>query len=284
MKQKISNRYLVLDGYNLFHRARGGFQKGDWPVPFNFFRGLRPLIAQFLPLTRVYIVLEGNPKRHVALLPQYKANRPAAPDDFRRQIEKMVKILGMMPISVVQHDDFEADDVIAALIDHGQPGDVWTVVSSDSDFTQLLQRKTTGLIVDVYNWREGRYLEAPAYDYIVWKALRGDATDNIPRCPGMTENVAMQVVNDPNRLQVLMNDASFCASFKRNIELIELKTMDDSERAGITMTSPKSCDWNSVRSEFESMGFRSMLKESTWSKWTKTFDSIEDLYNDTTQT
>jgi len=37
-------RVLFIDAYNLIHRARSGFTKGDYPVVFNFFRGIRPLI------------------------------------------------------------------------------------------------------------------------------------------------------------------------------------------------------------------------------------------------
>jgi hypothetical protein len=65
---------LVLDGHNLMHRARSGFQLGDFNIVFNFFRGLKPLVEQFKP-SRVYLTLEGEPKRHLKLLPEYKANR-----------------------------------------------------------------------------------------------------------------------------------------------------------------------------------------------------------------
>ena len=54
-------KILFLDAYNLIHRARSGFTKGDYPIIYNFFRGVRPLVEKFDP-THVYFVLEGNPK------------------------------------------------------------------------------------------------------------------------------------------------------------------------------------------------------------------------------
>ena len=40
---------LLLDAYNLIYRARSGYMKGDYPVVYNFFRGIRPLIEKFNP-------------------------------------------------------------------------------------------------------------------------------------------------------------------------------------------------------------------------------------------
>jgi hypothetical protein len=37
-------KVLFLDAYNLIYRAKSGFTKGDFPVVYNFFRGLRPLV------------------------------------------------------------------------------------------------------------------------------------------------------------------------------------------------------------------------------------------------
>ena len=42
-------KILLLDAYNLIYRARSGFTRGDFPVVYNFFRSLRPLIEKFDP-------------------------------------------------------------------------------------------------------------------------------------------------------------------------------------------------------------------------------------------
>ena len=53
-------KVLLLDVYNLIHRARTGFTSGDHAIVYNFFRGLRPIIALHDP-DDVYFVLEGVP-------------------------------------------------------------------------------------------------------------------------------------------------------------------------------------------------------------------------------
>ena len=42
-------KVVLLDAYNLIYRARSGFTRGDFPVVYNFFRSLRPLIEKFDP-------------------------------------------------------------------------------------------------------------------------------------------------------------------------------------------------------------------------------------------
>ena len=37
-------KVILLDAYNLIHRARSGFTKGDHAIVYNFFRGIRPLV------------------------------------------------------------------------------------------------------------------------------------------------------------------------------------------------------------------------------------------------
>ena len=161
---------LVLDGYNLFHRARSGFTKGDYPVVFNFFRSLKPLVEKFEP-TRVYITLEGEPKRQLAMLPSYKANRIVdrtteegekkhlALVEFHRQKDIIIDLLEKhFPLSVLQHPDFEGDDVIYNVVKNASAAVDFVVVSSDSDFTQLLQDFHN---VRVFNKITNAYVEAP---------------------------------------------------------------------------------------------------------------------------
>jgi len=89
-------KVLFLDAYNLIHRARSGFTRGEYPVVFNFFRGVRPLVEKFSP-DKVYFVLEGNPKfRNDLLDGEYKAGRVNPGNHFHRQkaiIINMVKSL-----------------------------------------------------------------------------------------------------------------------------------------------------------------------------------------------
>jgi DNA polymerase-1 len=217
-------KILFIDGHNFMHRARSGFQLGDYNVVYNFFRSLKPLIEQFGP-NRVYFTLEGHPKKRYELLPEYKANRivdqttEAGQEkhkslaDFHRQADVIVNMLALhFPISVMKHADFEADDLIFNVIRNASEAVEFTVVSTDTDFIQLLQKFPN---VKLYNPVTKAFVEAPEYDYVHWKALRGDGSDNVPGIPGVGDKTAEEVMNDEDKLRALLTEHG--ATFSRNV-------------------------------------------------------------------
>jgi 5'-3' exonuclease len=272
---------LVLDGHNLMHRARSGFQLGDYNVVFNFVRQLRALVEQFQP-TRVYFTLEGAPKRQLQLLSGYKANRVIdeadekavrSRDSFLRQKDLIVEMLQKhFPISVVQHPDFEADDVIHNLIRNSSKSAEFTVVSTDTDFIQLLQAFDN---VRLYNPVTKKLVEAPPYNYCIWKALRGDPSDNVPGLVG--EAKALELVTDRyvSFVAEAYKDAksNLSADLARNITAISFHDWTPEETLGMRSSEPTR-DWERVRELFQAWSFGSLLKEGTWAKFVATFDPL----------
>ena len=117
-------KVVMLDAYNLIHRARSGFTKGDHAVVYNFFRGVRPLVELHNP-DRVYFVLEGVPKHRQALLPTYKSDRVSPGDSFHNQKRIIISLVrSAFPFQVVQAEDLECDDLIGNLARyHDEKGD-----------------------------------------------------------------------------------------------------------------------------------------------------------------
>lgn len=268
---------LVLDGMNLLHRARGGFKKGDHPIAFNFFRGLRPLVEMFNP-DDCFFVLEGRPERNLELLPEYKATRPtmSEADDFWRQVDEVVSLLKRaFPVRVFQHPRYEADDVIANICKRrkdDENGLSITVVSSDSDFIQLLQQHSH---VKLWNWRKKAYEQAPAYDYVSWKALRGDGTDNIPGVPGVGDKTAERLLKDGPSFLKKMEDAAGKSIYERNLQLVKFFDFTDAEDEELlALCHDGRADWDEARRTFESWDFRSMTNEPSWMRYVKTFERL----------
>jgi DNA polymerase-1 len=280
-------KILFVDGHNFMYRARSGFQLGDYNVVYNFFRSLKPLVDQFAP-NRVYFTLEGHPKKRYELLAEYKANRHvvAKPDatpeevveyekkrkseeDYRRQQSVIVDVLSkMFPVSVMRHRDYEADDLIYNVINNASRAVEFVVVSTDTDFIQLLQKFPN---VKLYNPVTKMFVEAPSYDYITWKALRGDGSDNIPGIPGIGDKLAEDVMGDDVKLTALMEEHG--ATFERNVELIQFPQWTLDEMSAMESSAPVK-DWETLAGLFESWAFKSMLKEPYWSKFKATFDTL----------
>jgi DNA polymerase-1 len=251
---------------------------GPAPVIFNFMRNFRSLIEQFNP-SRVYFVLEGKPQQRKDILPEYKANRAVVEgsveaverDKFFVQVDEIVGLLRtVFPISVVRHPRFECDDTIYNLIKRSTTAVDWVVVSNDTDFTQLLNEFHH---VKIWNPMKKAYVECPPYDYVIWKALRGDGSDNIPGIPGVGDKSAEELALDLDKLQSFLRVQSNADVFTRNMELIKFIEWSDTDMLEHTSSTP-SHDWGPLRSTFERYGFKSLLKDDAWEKFTKTFEPL----------
>lgn len=270
---------VAIDGMNFMHRARSGWQLGPAPVMFNFMRNFRSVIEQLNP-SRVYFVLEGKATHRKDAFSDYKANRTVEPgslealekEKFFAQTEEVINLLkSTFPVTVVRHPRYECDDTIYNLIKRGSSAVEWTVVSNDSDFTQLLNQFKN---VKIWNPMKKAYVSKTDYDYVAWKALRGDGSDNIPGIPGVGDKTAESLASNPKELDAfLASDFGKADIFIRNYELIRFAFWTDKDCMEMTSSSPVQ-DWQPLRSTFERYGFNSLLKESAWEKFTKTFDSL----------
>lgn len=277
--------HLIIDGYNLMHRARSGFKEGDYSIVYNFFRSLKPLIEHFEP-EDVYFVLEGSTSWRTVIDPGYKANRVLEPDDPKKiehdrfvvQKRIIVDILReCLPIKVVKHPGFEGDDVIASLCTWlsaaGAPQ--ITVVSGDSDFIQLLNRHEN---VRVFHPISKLFRPKPPYDYVMWKSLRGDLTDNVPGLEGIGDKRAEQLLASPDLLAKIMEDPTTKAQFEKNISLIRFIDIPhhhfvDGTAKGMMGAQP---NWEKLRARFTEMGFKSIVDNPKyWDKFTAAFSDLK---------
>ena len=265
---------LFLDGYNLIYRARHSMTRGyggDHTTVYSFFRSLRPLIEKFSP-DKAYFVLEGYPKRRMELAPDYKGTRTYHDDDgFRAQKRQIINILkDMFPIEVVRHRDYECDDVLANIIKYQHSDDECTVVSSDTDFIQLYNELDN---VSIYNPIRKSFFEKPDFDYVRWKALRGDSSDNIEGFRGIGKKRATALVLDDEKLQeFLSKDPTRTQMFEHNIEMIKFHDMQDT-MIEITRWEPV-INWDDVRHAFNDMKFFSITNDKSWNKFVNTFSCL----------
>lgn len=270
---------LALDGMNMMHRARSGFKMGPAPVIFNFFRQFKSLVDKFQP-NRVYIALEGRPVKRYEALAEYKANRKVEADDpraaelakFFEQKDVIVDLLAKhFPVSVVRHPLFEADDTLANLVRGSSTAIDWVLVSSDTDFIQLVGERDN---FRLYNPVKDEFVARPLeYDYVTWKSLRGDPSDNIPGVPGVGDKTAAKIASDIDLLTEFVSRPEVEPIFTRNYDLIRFAEWTDEEKLAMTSSSPTK-DWDAVKAVFSDYGFTSMVKDGSWEKYTTSFDNL----------
>jgi len=280
------DRVLLIDLFNQLWRASIGFSAPKTKVPlgyrdetdqkyvliYNFFRNLRPLIELLSP-DKVFMVSEGHPKHRYELYADYKANRiiktaekKSLSDRFQESKNEIVRLFNYLPVTFCRAADYEADDTIASLCDNLNTEHL-TVLSSDSDYIQLLQRGYKN--IQIYNPIKKEYMQSPQYPYVVWKCLAGDKSDNIPSLLGPKKAIA--TVTNPDLLKKFLAIEENRANFSINRKLIEFANVPDNE---IEMVEGIK-NFAKLRSEFTRMDFQSMINPTSWTKYCKTFDCIK---------
>jgi len=269
-------KVVFLDGYNLIHRARHSFKRGEHSVIYSFFRSLRPLIEKLQP-DFAYFVIEGHPKDRIKLYPEYKANRPKLKDHDSFITQKKI-IIDMLktyfPLAVVRHPFHEGDDVIGNLIERLHRSDDCVVVSTDTDFLQLYNRCNN---VTIYNPIRKNVVEPPPYDYVKWKALRGDPSDNIMGIKGVGDKRARDLVDDENKLKhFLLAEPERKMIFDRNCKLIRFDDIGD--QMSLLESSMPEIKWDMVKENFDKWEFSSITNSKSWIKFEGTFEKLQQNY------
>ena len=136
------------------------------------------------------------------IYPEYKANRPATPEDILLSVPYVKRIVEAMCIPVLEVPGFEADDVIGTLAKKGEDaGYEVFMVTPDKDYGQLVgdnrklykQKGDDIEIVDKAAIKAKYGIENPELVRDIL-ALWGDSSDNIPGVPGVGEKGACKMV------------------------------------------------------------------------------------------
>ncbi|SEO88874.1 5'-3' exonuclease [Aquisalimonas asiatica] len=127
--------------------------------------------------------------------PGYKANRPEAPEDLKRQIAICQQLTRALGVTALSSDRYEADDLIGTVA-HRFRDDGFSMryLTSDKDYAQLLEsgdrlvdasgRRT----MDAHTVTDALGVRADQVPDLL--GLAGDSVDNIPGVPGIGPKTA----------------------------------------------------------------------------------------------
>ncbi|HUG47872.1 MAG TPA: DNA polymerase I [Candidatus Limnocylindria bacterium] len=211
-------RLMLLDAHSLIYRAyfalietplstsKGQLVNaafGFWSIVLRGFGDMRPDYAM--------CCFDVGRSFRADTYSDYKATRRPTPDDLRDQFPIVRETLAAFRIPIHELEGYEADDLIGALTRQAEErGDLETViVSGDLDMLQLVSQRTSlmttrmgvasTVIYDPARISE-RYGLEPT-QMIDFKALKGDATDNIPGIPGVGDKTAAKWLQDHGTLE-----------------------------------------------------------------------------------
>ncbi|HKT30968.1 MAG TPA: 5'-3' exonuclease H3TH domain-containing protein, partial [Gammaproteobacteria bacterium] len=205
---------ILVDGSSYLYRAFFALpplsnSKGE---PTGAVRGvaamLKKLLADYAP-ERVAVVFDASGKTfRDELFAEYKANRPAMPDDMVEQIEPLHALVKALGFPVLRIPGVEADDVIGTLAKQAADHQLPVLISTgDKDMGQLVNPQVTlvntmtGTVLD----REGVKQKFGVWpeQIIDYLALVGDSSDNIPGVSGIGPKTAAPLLDHFGTLESL---------------------------------------------------------------------------------
>ena len=290
----MQNRALLLlvDGNALVHRAYHALPpltvKSSGEIVnavFGFSSMLIKAINDLKPTHSAVAFDRKAPTFRHQLYDQYKANRPTMPDDLSSQLGRVREVVRSFRIPIFELDGFEADDIIGSLSQQASQQDLDTVIlTGDADMMQLVSEK-----VKVFYPRPGgSFSDAILYDIAAvekrygvkpeliadLKALKGDASDNIPGVPGVGEKTALKLmqkfagVEDLIRRMEEVEPPKLRDKIKENLEALKRSH----QLATIVRSTPVKLDFDDccqlsrydrakVAEMFRELGFNALLNK-----------------------
>ena len=218
----MQKRLFLLDAYALIYRSYYAFIKNprinskgiNTSAIFGFVNTLEELFRVEHP-THLAVAFDppGPTFRH-ELFDAYKAQREETPEDIRRSVPVIKDVIRAYNIPLLEVPGYEADDVIGSVAVQAEAAGFETyMMTPDKDFGQLVTDKifiykpkfgSTGFEIRGAEEVKARYgLESPGQvkDLL---GLMGDASDNIPGCPGVGEKTASKLLKEYGSVEQLL--------------------------------------------------------------------------------
>ncbi|MCU0568492.1 MAG: DNA polymerase I [Oculatellaceae cyanobacterium Prado106] len=220
MPSPESSKLLLIDGHSLAFRSYYAYAKGrdgglrtstgiPTSVSFGFLKALWETIEAERPEYVAIAFDLGDPTFRHEADDTYKAGRAETPEDFIPDIANLQEVLRALNISVLMQPGYEADDIIGTLTRRASAEGVQVkVLSGDRDLFQLVDPE--GLVKVLYlSTTYGKGTPPPkefGVEQVVekmgiqpsqvvdYKALCGDASDNIPGVKGIGDKTAVQLL------------------------------------------------------------------------------------------
>ena len=214
--------------------------------------------------------------------------RSDAPEDLIPQFDYIRKAVKAFNLPSIEMLNYEADDLIATYKEKGKKKIKITIVSSDKDLMQLVDKET--FMLDTMKDRHIGIEEVkekfgvPPEKVIDVQSLAGDSVDNIPGVPGIGVKTAAELINQFGSLDELLKKADTIKQPKRRQTLLDNKKNALISRELVTLK----CDVP-IKEEIEDFILKPLDKEKIFNfldemEFSKIKKRIEQTYGKSSDT
>lgn len=282
-----SKKLFLIDAFALIYRSYFAFirnprfnSKGvNTSAALGFANTLVQLLENDQPEYIGVVFDMSKPTFRHELFPEYKANRQEMPEDLRKSIPYIRKLIEAFRIPIIEMEGFEADDIIGTLARKAsEEGFTTYMMTPDKDYAQLVTDSIlmykpgkSGNENEVWGIEEVKQnfgIESPM-QVIDILGLMGDSADNIPGCPGIGPKNAQKLISDFGSIDgIYQNLDQLKGKQKENLETYEeqvrlskllativLDVPIEFEETALRMDDP---DFQSLKALFEDLEFRQL--------------------------
>jgi len=282
-------KLFLLDAYALIFRAYYAFIKNprvnskgfNTSAVFGFTTALLEVLRNERPSHLAVVFDAPGDTFRTAMYPAYKANRDETPEDIRRSVPWIMKLLEALDVPVLMAEGFEADDLIGCVAHRAaaEGFDVY-MMTPDKDFGQLVTDRVRiykpakgGGDAEVWGPAEvcARFDIDRPEQVIDLLGLMGDSVDNIPGIPGVGPKTAAEYLKTYGSIEGLIAHAhelkgkarerveqhADLARLSRELATIRLDVPCDIPYAQMQVGSPHV---DRVREVMEELEFRTLLQ------------------------
>ena len=262
------DKLFLLDAYALIYRAYYAFIKNprinskgfNTSAILGFVNTLEDVLKKENP-THIGVAFDprGKTFRHEAY-EQYKAQREETPEVIRESVPVIKEIIKAYNIPVFEVPGYEADDVVGTLAKQAEKRGIITyMMTPDKDYGQLVSDN-----VFIYRPKYGdKEFEVMGVERVKEKfgierteqvidllGLMGDASDNIPGCPGVGEKTAQKLIAEFGSIDSLLaNTDKLKGALKTKVEENREKILFSKFLATIKTDVPIELDMEALKRE-----------------------------------
>ncbi len=258
----MTKRLAVIDGKSVFYRGYYSMPSLSLPdgTPTGGVYGFVSLAIELIKkLEPDYVAVAWdkrgtNIRKRKEIYPEYKAGRKPAPEDFYTQIPILYELLEAFGWPLYEIDDYEADDIMGVFAKEAEEKGIETcLLTSDLDALQLI-----GPMTKVYAMKKGlSNIEEFDVDYfqnkyginvhqfLDFKSLTGDSSDNLPGVPGVGEKTALQLLREYGTLdEIYANLDKINPKIAEKLKAGKKDAYMTKELARIWIEAPVKLDWD----------------------------------------
>ncbi len=220
----MGKRIIAIDGNSLINRAYYAIQRpmitkeGLYThAVYGFISMLNKINKDYEPDYMLIAFDRKAPTFRHEEFAEYKAGRKKMPPELAMQLPLLKEVLTAMNIKMLEFDGFEADDIIGTIVKRGEEAGLEPlVITGDKDELQLASDITKIIITkkgisefDIYSasTMQEKY-GFSAEQFIDYKGLMGDQSDNIPGVPGVGEKTAQKLIHQFGSIENLISNSN----------------------------------------------------------------------------